>query len=146
MTLKWDPVCGPQKETRNETSLGTHFSPGPKNGPKSYNQRSRSKDTEIGENALDEGITAVLQNELDGIVPQGCNVRVEEKTVAGFPQELPDSSSLIKRLRINCIYFVCLQRNKKSHCFFDVNYDNPSFFFFFAEDTKCSSVTISGRG
>jgi hypothetical protein len=63
---------------------------------------AKIKDIEYNEYALDRGITAMLQNELDGIVPQGNDCSLEEEITALFEalpigfvpkQEIGDYSS-----------------------------------------------------
>lgn len=54
---------------------------------------TKLKDIELDEYALDEGITAKLQNELDGIVPQGSDYSLEEEIAALF-EMLPTSFKL----------------------------------------------------
>jgi hypothetical protein len=51
------------------------------------------KDKDDREYALDEGITAILQNQLDGIVPQGNECSIEEEITALF-EMLPPSPEL----------------------------------------------------
>lgn len=52
--------------------------------------KAKIKEKEDEEYALDNGITAILQNQLDGIVPQGNECSIEEEITALF-EMLPPS-------------------------------------------------------